>query len=226
MPIYLDDLIKPFFVRVGDNFRNSFARGQLFFVPLGYARENLELWRPTGVDASGTSATTFQIMAAPGDRFARSTPLHQPKLETNEEFVVVRAKPRPVILLSPAPQDPGVERVRGGGRVHRRLALVVPVFNLMNRLTGEAKYQPEFIERMRLLEWPEFLYLPSWAGVLKYVGVARVAEIQAAYQPHLEPRDLRLSDEALAVLQAQLRFLTSGEYGGALAAYREELLHQ
>ena len=40
------------------------------------------------------------------------------------------------------------------------------------------------------------------------------------------PLDLRLADEALVVLQDQVRYLTMGKYEGALSTYREELLHQ
>ncbi len=226
MPVFLDEVIDPFYEPVGPNFRNAYVRGQIFFIPVGYAQENLEVWRPSAYDASRTSATTFQLVAAPGDAFARAAPLHTPKLETNEEFLGVRAKRRPVILLSPAPADPRVPRVRTGGRVHRRLALVVPAYSLANRHTGEPKYHPIFIENLRTLAYPEFLYLPRYPGVLAFESYARVSELEAVYEPHLDARDAKLSAEALRVLQDQVLYLTTGRYEGALADYREQLMRQ
>lgn len=226
MPVFLDDLIDPFYQRLGADFRRSVARGQIFRIHVGYTRENLEVWRPTNYDESQTSASQFRQLAAPGDAFARTAPLHTPRLETNEEFLVVRAKRRPVIMLSPTPPAPEVPRMRGGGRIHRPLALVVPIYSLANRHTGEPKYPAVFIERLRTLAYPEFLYLPPLPGVLHTPSYARVSELQAIVQPHLDATDGRLSDTSLAVLQAQILYLTTGRYEAPLHTYREELLHQ
>ena len=226
MPVFLDDVIVPFYEPVGATFRSAYVRGQIFFVQIGYTRENLEVWRPSAYDVSRTSATAFQLVAAPGDAFARAAPLHAPRLETNEEFLGVRAKRRPVILLSPAPPDPQAPRVRTGGRVYRRLALVGPAYSLVNRHTGQLKYHPAFVEKLRMLAYPEFLYLPPYPGVLAFESYARVSELQAVYEPHLDARDAKLSAEALQVLQDQVLYLTTGRYEGAHADYREQLMHQ
>lgn len=226
MPVFLDHLIDPFYRPIGPSFRHSYQRDQVFFAPIGYARENVEVWRPQDYDVSRTSVTRFSLVPAPGDRFAHATPLHTPRLETNEEFLGVRAKIRPVVLLAQAPADPGVVPVRGGGRVHRRLALVVPVFSLVNRYDETLKYPVQFVERMRMLAYDEFLYLPTHPGVLRFPSYARIGEVQPVYQPHLDARDLRLADEALAVLQGQMTFLTTARYVSAYSAYREQLLHQ
>lgn len=226
MPVCLDDLIDRCYEPVGSTFRNLFVRGQIHFIHIGYTQQNLQLWRPVGVDASRTSAAAFEIVAAGGDAFNRRAPLHSPRLETHEEFVVTRAKVRPVILMSTATPVRQVQHVRGGGRVHRPLAIVIPVFSLVDRFTGNAKYDPQFVERMRLLEFPEFLYLPSHAGTLPVSSYARLAEAQAVYEPHLDPRDLRLSDELLRIAQGQFRFLVSQVYAGPFAAYREQLMNQ
>ena len=66
-------------------------------------------------DPSQTAATEFHITAAGQDAFARAVPLHSPRLETSEEFVVTRAKRRLVIVVSPAPPDPGIAPLRGRG---------------------------------------------------------------------------------------------------------------
>jgi hypothetical protein len=226
MPLFLEDLVDPFYEAVGQNFRNLFVRGQILYTHIGYTQQNLEVWRPTGLDPSATAATSFRIVAAPGDSFNRGAPLHTPRLETNEEFPAVRAKRRPVILMSPSTPVRQAQAVRGGGRVYRPLAIVVPVFSLVNRLTGQLKYDPQFVERMRRLEFPEFLYLPPRAGVLPVPSYARIGEAQAVYEPHLDAMDLKLVPDVLEVVQDALWWLTTETYGGTLAAYREQLLNQ
>jgi hypothetical protein len=226
MPLFLEDLVNPFYEQVGQKFRNLYVRGQILYIHLGYTQQNLEVWRPTGQDPSGTAATSFQIVVTPGDSFRRGAPLHTPRLETNEEFTVVRAKRRPVILMSPSTPVRQAQPVRGGGRVHRPLALVVPVFSLVNRLTGQLKYDPQFVDRMRMLEFPEVLYLPPYAGVLPVPSYARLGEAQAVYEPHLDAQDVRLAGDVLEVVQDALWLLVAQIYGGTLAAYREQLLHE
>jgi hypothetical protein len=64
------------------------VRGQLGRTFVTYATEHLQLWRPGRYDPSQTAATEFHITAAGQDAFARAVPLHSPRLETNEEFIV------------------------------------------------------------------------------------------------------------------------------------------
>lgn len=161
MPVFLDDLITPFYERIGGGFRQAYRRGRVFRVPVGYTFEHRELWRPVQYDESRTSASSFRIVASPADAFARDTPLASPQLATNEEFIVVRAKRRPVILLSPSPVPPEVAPVRRGGRVHRKLALVVPISSVVDG-AGRLKFQAGFLERVRMLEFEQFLYLPPF----------------------------------------------------------------
>ncbi len=225
MPVSLDDLITPFYEEVGPKYKSTYQRGQIFWTHIGYTREDLHLWRPTAYDASQTAATAFQVVRAGGDAFHRAVPLQTPPLKTNEEFVAVTAKRRPVILVGPVPPDPGVRSLRHGGKIYRRLAVVVPIYSMFNRLTGELKYPLEFVEQIRVLRFPEFLFLPP-CGILEVPSFARVAEMQAVYEPHLEPENVQLAPTAMEILGDQIGFLTTGRYSGTLADYREELLHQ
>src|SRR5262245_32295459 len=127
MPIFLEQLIHPFYEQIGADHRSTLRRGQLCFTPVGYAQENLQVWRPTQSNIPLAAGAAFQLVAAPGDAFSRAAPLVTPPLETNEELLGVWAKRRPVIFVGAAPGPTDVPRVRGGGRVHRRLAVVIPV---------------------------------------------------------------------------------------------------
>jgi hypothetical protein len=79
----------------------NFCFGQIFWTHAYYPHENLELWRavPDSTEPTKTIASQFLIAPARQDAFKRGLPLHAPKLETNEEFIVIRAKVRPVVLI-------------------------------------------------------------------------------------------------------------------------------
>lgn len=226
MPIFLDDLIENFYEPVGPQFRGAYERGQIFWAHIGYTREDLQLWRPAGLDTSQTSANHFKIEQAGADAFSRSLPLYTPRLEIREEFIVVKAKKRPVILVSPAPGNRGIPNLRRGGRIYRSLCVVAPVYSLVSQDSGEVKYPQAFINKIRMLAFPEFLFLPEAPGVLRCASYARLGEFQSVYQPHLEPCNLRLREEVRHILEGQVQFLISGIYGQEFEMYREQLLNQ
>ena len=104
----------------------NFCFGQMFWTHAYYPHENLELWRPVPDPAEPTKtiASQFRITAAGKDAFSRSLPLHVPRLETNEEFIVVRAKVRPVILIQTELPLAGVDNKGYRGRIQRHRPLI------------------------------------------------------------------------------------------------------
>jgi hypothetical protein len=223
--VFFDELVARFFCPIGATFRSRLLRGQIARTFVGYPTENLQLWRPVATDRSSTSATDFRITAAGQDAFRRGAPLYSPQLATNEEFIVAKAKRRPVIVTSPAPPDPRIPPGTGR-RVHRAIALVVPLFSLVDAVTGRPKLPEAFIDRVRTLEFPEFLYLPPEPGVLPLPSLARLSEMRPAFEAHLERLDCQLAPEVQRVLEGQLQFLVAGAAGTLYHEYREELLHQ
>lgn len=89
---------------LGYRTQSSHQCGQFFWTHMLFTFENLQFWRPLADPAEPTKtiATDFRIVSAVRDAFKRSIPLAQPALETNEEFVVVKAKKRPVLLIQPS----------------------------------------------------------------------------------------------------------------------------
>jgi hypothetical protein len=131
--MYIDEYFADdFFKELPLGFHQNFSFGQVFRTHAYYPHENLELWRPV-VDPNEktkTIASQFQIVAAGQDAFRRAIPLASPKLETNEEFLVVRAKTRPVVLVMPETSPFGVNNQGYRGRVQRHRCLVSQVFGL------------------------------------------------------------------------------------------------
>jgi hypothetical protein len=206
-------------------FHQHFSFGQLLRTHAYYPHEHLELWRPVldPNEPTKTIASQFQIVAAGKDAFRRGIPLASPKLETNEEFLVIRAKVRPVVLVMPEIPAFGVDNRGYRGRVQRHLCLVGQVYGIVDTKTGRAEFNPSFIERVRRMEFPQLMFLPARPGYLEVDSLLRLDELQSVFTPNLEPTQLALGDEVAKALRGQLQFLVS-ETGPTFYTELRELL--
>jgi len=216
-----------FYKKLPLGYRNSFTFGQYFWTHAYYPHENLELWRPIqGPDeATKTMASAFRITPAGQDAFSRTIPLASPKLETNEEFLVIRAKKRPVVLLMPEPPPIGIPAHGFQGRMQRRLCGVAQIYSLADTTTGRAKYSPSFVERVRRMEWPQMMFLPRYPGILEVDSLLRLDELQSVFTANLEPTQYSLGDDVTDILRGQLQYLFTGTGPPAYTDLRELLLH-
>ena len=142
--MYIDEwFASDFYTQLSLGFHNpqNFKFGQFFKTHAYYPHENLELWRPVldPGEPTKTVASKFQVVPAGKAAFRRILPLHAPRLETNEEFIVVRAKERPAILIQPE-LEIGFNNRGYRGRIHRRRCLVGQVFGLADVKTGQAEF--------------------------------------------------------------------------------------
>ena len=206
----------------------NFCFGQIFQTQAYYPHENLELWRPIpdSSEQTKTIASHFRITAAGKDAFRRTLPLHSPKLETNEEFIVVRAKSRPVVLIQAELPLPGVNNRGFRGRIQRRGTLVAQVFGLADTKTGPSEFDPAFVDRVRRMEFPQLLFLPRQSGVFSVDSMLRLDEAQSVFVRHLEAKQFCLSDEVANVLRRQINFLLTRNGPNAYTGIREVLLNE
>jgi len=223
----IDDWFKDdFYKQLPLGFHQHFCFGQIFKTHAYYPHENLQLWRPVhdAAEPTKTIATQFQITAAGQDAFKRPIPLASPKLETNEEFLVVRAKTRPVVLLMPETPSFGIDNRGYRGRVQRHLCLVGQVFGLVDVKTKTMEFNPSFVDRVRKMEFPELLFLPARPGFIEVDSILRLDEMQSVFTPNLDPSHLALGDEVAKVLRGQLQFLLTQTGPTTYTELREELL--
>ena len=207
-------------------YHNAFTFGQVFWTHAYYPHENLQLWRPVPEpnEPTKTLASKFQIEPAGKDAFKRTIPLQAPKLETNEEFLVIRAKYRPVLLLQPEMPIPVADNQGYRGRVHRPRCTVAQVFGLADPRTGEAEFSQPFVERVRKMEYPQLMFLPKKAGLFEVDSMLRLDELQSVFTPHLNPTKHALSDGAITILREQIQFLLTRQGPNQYTLLREELL--
>jgi hypothetical protein len=140
------------------------------------------------------------------DAFSRAIPLASPKLETNEEFLVVRAKVRPAILIMPEAPPFGVDNRGYRGRIQRHLCLIAQVFGLVDARTGRQEFNPSFVDRVRKMEFPELMFLPARAGFLEIDSLLRLDELQSVFTANLQHAQLALADAVADILRGQLHF--------------------
>jgi hypothetical protein len=225
--MYIDEWFKEdFYKQLPLGYHQQFSFGQFFRTHAYYPHENLELWRPVpdANEPTKTIASQFQIVAAGKDAFRRGIPLASPKLETNEEFLVVRAKLRPVVLIMPESPSFGVDNRGYRGRVQRHLCLVGQVFGLVDPKTNRVEFSPSFVERVRKMEFPQLMFIPSRPGFVEVDSVLRLDELQSVFTPNLDPTQLALGDEVVDILRGQLQFLLTGAGPTSYTDLRELLL--
>jgi len=219
--VFLDELINPFFEQVGSGYRGTFGRCQLFIGPVMYLDEDRRFWRPAEYTRGSTVAERFRMTTASTDAYSRHSPLHAPKLESDEEFPVVRAKRRPFVLLSsipePSPSFRGAER-----HLHKKVGLVAPIQSAV-KPTGETKYKEAIIDRIRKLEFLHLLFLLPHAGAIDRCSLLRLDLLQTTFLTHLEPVNCCLCEDAKDVVTDMLQALLSGESTERLEFVRESL---
>jgi hypothetical protein len=213
----LDEVLDPFYAPASKA-KENYSFGQVFRCPAYYPHQRLEIWRPRDFDPKLGIAKDFNIQTSGADCFSRSLPYTNPVLETNEEFIAIKAKPRPVVLLQPP--DPSLLAIQKGiypAKIVRHLCPVVLVYSAVNEV-GDSKFPPAFIERVRRLEYRQFMFLPK-GGPLTVDSLARLDEIQSVAESQLQPTEFAVSAEVCKVLKSQVSYFYSGLSGNEFAEW-------
>jgi hypothetical protein len=217
--VSLDELIEDFYTKMGLDFRANMQPGQICTTPVLYSNENAEIWRPSRYDGSQTQAIDFHQIAKPGSAYKEARVIHTPRLNAYEEFPVIRAKCRPVILLA---LDPPAIAVRPDiMKLDKHLCLVAPCYSVVDPM-GKTKIDLSLLDRVRRLEFPQFLFLPKVAA-LDNDSLLRLDSIQHTYRTHLEPAQYRLSTEVWRIVCGQLDCIFSGICAGEFKVARDIL---
>ena len=220
MPTFLDELFTPFCVKMSAP-APPMTFGQIFRVPAYYPHSRLQVWRPKVFDPKLSIASDFNL-EVPKDAFARRLPYTAPPLATNEEFLGIKAKKRPVILIQPPdPKLSTVPPIRGGAKLVRNVAPVGLLYSAVDA-AQMSKFDPAFLDRVRLLEYPQFLFIPS-SGPVVVDSLARFDELQSVDITNLEPTGYTLNPEIVSILKSQISFLLTGLGGEGFQDWATQL---
>lgn len=223
MPVYLHDLIPNMYEKLGPKFRQQKVVGQICMTPILYCYENAQIWRPLQTDATGTQAGRFEIVAAGQDAYDRALPLKIPSLSIKEEFPVVRAKRRPVIVIRVADSGHG-DTTGSAGTASRPLPMVIPLYSVEDSV-GMQKYATDFLARVQKLEFPEFFFLPANGVGVQKDSLLPLSRLTHAFDGHLDACQWKLTDDVMRILAGQIGYWLTGVYGGDYATAREMLLN-
>jgi len=217
---FLDELFTPFCVKLTVPLP-PLAFGQIFRVPAYYPPTRLQVWRPKVFDRKLSVASDFNL-EVPKDAFARLLPYSAPPLATNEEFLGIKAKKRPVILVQPPdPKLTIIPPVRGGAKLVRNIAPVCLLYSAVDA-AQMSKFDTAFLDRVRLLEYPQFLFIPS-SGPIVVDSLARFDELQSVDVASLEPTGYSLNPEIVSILKSQISFLLTGLGGSGFQEWATQL---
>jgi hypothetical protein len=81
---------------------------------------------------------------------------------------------------------------------------VALVFSAENE-AGDAKFPPEFIERIRRLGYRQFMFMPK-GGPLKVDSIARFDEVQSVAEHQLKPTGYALAPEVCDIAKSQASY--------------------
>jgi hypothetical protein len=226
--VFIDEVFDDFYKELQPGEAGNYGFGEIFKTHAYYPHENLEVWRPVTYlnEPTQTLAESFKIHPAGSDSFKHAHPLSSPKLESNEEQIVVRAKIRPVVLLTPEYKIEDVDTKGFRGRVSRKRCLVAQVYGLQDVNSGRAEFSPSFVDRVRRMEFPHLMFLPKRTGLFAVDSLLRFDECQSVFTPHLTPTRFAFNEDLRELIRSQFAFLLTNEYGGAYQLYREALLNE
>lgn len=224
MGAFFDEVFIPFWQGGAPRTLEKYAFGQFFWTHSYYPHQLLEVWRPESLDQQLHIARDFNPKSAPGNLFKKPVPYSFPHLKHDEEFLVLRAKKRPVMLIQPPDGAlTGLPKATGDLKLVRQLCVVAPVFSIVDE-AGDSKLNATVRDRIRGLQYPQFVMLPSGSGgPLQRDSVMRFDELQSVAINQLEHTGFSLTPEVLDVVRAQAAFFLTGTGGDIYLDYRNLL---
>src|SRR5260370_35189649 len=91
-------------------------------------------------------------------------------------------------------------------RVNKKLVTVAPCYSVVNQ-QDECKTDKSFLERVRNLEFPHFMFLPHDVCIPKD-SLLRLDSIHHTFHPHLEPKQYEPAPDTVKIRLGQLEPLS------------------
>ena len=208
------DLVEDFYRRVTVAESRRLERGQICWAPVPYLSSQIQTVSLESYDPRDESRNLYSIRQSEPDEATlfNHAPVHDLRLESNEELLITKSKLRPVIATSQRNEFWQL----GGGRLAERGRVCLPMYSF------HPDDSDEFRERVRAQEYPWWIYMPDQFGLRE--GFARIDRIQTIEESHLRPSRNALTEDALWFVSEWLRYWFTEEIDPVLLEYRQELL--
>lgn len=214
----LFDLVDQYYLKATSKEQDQYSRGQMYWCPCLYFDRKLTILYPRGLDPYDRRPPIWETKRSDPRAFGDQPhkPLLKPKLEADEEFVVFKAKKRPVILLS-SQSEPWRYR---DGRTREECILIAPMYSFDDSDSLEWKL------KIRALAYRELFYLPGDSSLGIKEGFVRFDRAHVVPRQWLERMRICLHPEALDILNEWFQFYLTGTAGDFLLEYRAALLER
>jgi len=176
----MSDTTTPYRSLAGQQYRREVQQGHIYEAPIFYTQTELVVARPLHNGEPGQMLPA-DIVASPRDLF-RHCAYPRLRLAADEEFVIIKTKRRPVVVLS-------ADEVNA----HSDSVLVAPLYSAAN-------YRPEFVLRVQGQEYPGFVYLAPDTDLDRKAAIVRFDHLQSIAQLLLAPKPLAVTRTVLTLL--------------------------
>lgn len=213
----MSNLVNQYYKTTSEGDARQFQRGQLCLGAALYLPDKHSILELKDYNPKDEHLNRYAVLSNPPlTTLFNHTPVKEINLQHNEELLVIKAKKRPLFVISQAPIDwrPGSSRLRECGYV------CLPVYGF------HEEDQPEFRARVRALEYPWWIYLPEDSKVGMREGFIRLDRIQVVEKRLLQPVNTALTDDALFLISEWLRYYVTGEIDSVFLDDRQSLIKQ
>ena len=208
-------------VRSGPYLNSWYKWGQFCWAPSFYLLEQrYERLVRTNYDERSGATYHLDKIDWSKDFDTDSTPDIELGVRYKDKLLVVRAKYRPVIIIS----SPISKFRNEDKRVTDECYLVAPVYSLGGD-DEKTPYSPEFVDRLKAYAYPQFFYLPAGARLKE--GFVRFDRIQVFRKDLLKQWPMLLKDGAGRILRDWLQVYQGAELeevDNTLFMYRTEYM--
>ena len=198
----MTELIEQFWERDSSPDNDCHHMGVVFEAPVNYVDRRIQALRVDLIDPYHKRPPTIRLGDA-NDTTFNHQPVKEPgfTLRSNEAVLAYKAKRRPVFLFS-MPSPPRSDH-RGG--TQDDAFLCVPLFRLI-------KYSKEFVLSMKAFKYENLFHVPADGSSGIQEGMVRFDRAHVIHMDNLHrwPRHVKLSSDALLVMQEWFRYYLTG----------------
>jgi len=214
----LFDLVSQYYLKATSREQNQYTRGQMYWCPCLYFDQELRILHPRGFDPYDRLPPIWETKRIDPRAFNDQPhkPLLKPKLGADEEFVVLTAKKRPVVLLS-SQSEPWRYR---SGKAREECFLVAPLYSFEDSDPIAWKL------KIRALAYRELFYLPADDNLAVEEGFIRFDRAHVVPKRWLGRMHVCLHPDALLILTTWFQFYLTGTVEDFYLEYRANLLQR
>jgi hypothetical protein len=212
------------------NKEQKLCRGALIFAFVPHADQVPYAFEPAGgTDASRHDSAILRVapLSVNQPLKKKDLPVAAMPLSGGEVWAAYRAKQRPCLVIGS--NNPAVDQALIKGTPKNSTAptvLVAPYYGV-DKDSRRAGYQPDFVERVRHCEYPQFVWdrLPIGGGPDESIlRLDHLQSIGADFNSY-KLSEFKLSDDALEIIDELVHWLIWGgvDADGLIALYRQEI---